>query len=311
MPTLREALLTFCKLDRSPFTNRQYRLVLSRLATDIGPQRDVSLVTYEDLVDYFAHQRTRGLKQSTLNGYLAIHKTFFAWCVERDYTDQSPTADLRLRKPPRNPADIKPIPPDDLRKIIELARWTSPRNYAMLMFLADTGCRVGGLESLKLPNLYLDAGYAIITEKGGDLVRVWFSPPTADALRRWLKHRPECDHDSVWTTTRPSNGYPPLKRGSISAVIRNLCIKAELDTIWSAHSIRHAVGVAWAKSEPVTVVQRKLNHKDAQVTLRYYFPFADDELARANQRNGLSALKSDDGDLPQIGPGPKGLKKVE
>jgi integrase len=311
MPTLAEALLTFCKLDRSPKTNEQYRLVLTRLAADIGPRRDVNLVRYEDLVDYFDQQRTRGLKQSTLNGYLAVHKTFFTWCVQRSYSERSPAADLRLRKPPRDPDAIKPIPPEDLRKIIELARWSSPRNHAILMFLADTGCRVTGLVSLLLSNLDLDDGHAFIVEKGGDMVRVLFSPPTAEAIQRWLKYRPSCSHDYVWTATRPGSDWPALQESGVADAIRRLCVKAELAEIWGPHAIRHAVGVAWAKSgAPVTLTQRKLNHKHSSTTMDYYYPFADEELLKYSKRNALAALKDDDSDLPQIRPKPKSSKKV-
>lgn len=300
MTTLHEALLTFVRLDRSPYTNRQYERVLTRLAIDIGPQRDVKLIRYEDLVDYFARQRGRGLKPITLNSYLSVHKSFFNWCVERKYIEQSPAADVRLRKPPRDQTKQRAIPPDELRAIVEYARIVSPRNYALLLFMIDTGCRVGGLVSLTRANLDLENGTAILIEKGQVQHRAMFTERTTSALQRWLKLRPECGHDHVWTGQGPE--YTALTRHAVNYVMYRLCERTGASRLWSPHSIRHAVGHAWAKAGvPLSTTARKLGHANKSITAEYYYPDDDEYLREMTRRHALVAL-DDEADLPRIVP---------
>lgn len=301
MPTFSEALLTFCKLDRSPYTNRQYELVLTRLAADIGPQRDISLIRYEDLVDYFSRQRARGLKPITLNSYLSVHKSFFNWCIERGYIEQSPAADVRLRKPKRDQTKQRAIPPDELRAIVEYARIVSPRNYALLLFMIDTGCRVGGLISMTCANLDLVENTAILIEKGNMQHRAMFTERTAAALQRWLKLRPVCDHDYVWTGQGPE--YKALTRHAVSYIMYRLCERTGASRLWGPHAIRHAVGHAWAKAGvPLSTTARKLGHANKSITAEYYYPDDDEYLREMTQRNALAALNDDQADLPRILP---------
>lgn len=298
MPTLHEALLTFLQVDRSPLTNQQYRMVLTKLVTAIGPQRDIALIRYEDLVDYFAQLQRTNIRQSTLSGYLSVTKSFFNWATERRYIERSPAADVRVRKPRRDPARLKAIPPDELKALVEYARITSPRNHALLLFLADTGCRAGGLASLTRMNLQIEEGWAMLIEKGDSPYRALFGEETAAALSKWLSRRPAADHDYVWTGQGPH--YAPLTTGGVAAIIRRLCERTGASRLWGPHSIRHAVGHAYAKAGvPVTVTQRKLGHRSPKVTMEYYYPEDDEYLAQVSRRNALAALRTENDLQPQ------------
>jgi integrase/recombinase XerD len=289
MPTLTEALRTYLQIERRPLTIKQYRLVLTTLITQLGAARQVNRVSFEDLIDVQAGLRSK-LSASTVANYTSIYKAFFAWCAQRGYCDQSPAADLVRRRP--RPRSDRAIPADELRAMVDYARVTSSRDYAILMFLADTGCRVGGLISLQCANLSLDAGVALLTEKGGMLHRALFSPATADALRRWLSHRPAVDHDYVFIGRGPGH---PLTRGAINSLFKSLCRKCHLSRIWTPHAIRHAVGHAYAKAGvPATITQKKLGHADVATTLSYYYPTSDSYLDLVSARLSLSALKSDE-----------------
>ncbi|MAS33579.1 MAG: hypothetical protein CL610_06205 [Anaerolineaceae bacterium] len=293
MPTLHEALLTYLQMDRSPQTRIQYQSVLTRLVRDIGPQRDVTIIRYEDLVDYFDRLRQRGLKQITLKSYLNVVRTFFTWCVRRQYILVSPAEDLRVRTPTRDPNQHKAIPPDELTRMVEYARITSPRNHAILLFLADTGCRVGGLVSLTIPNLHIDEQWALLHEKGGKYHRAFFGEETRHALEVWLSKRPDVSHDFVWTG--PGTGYEPLGRAAVSALVRRIAIKTDASKAWGPHSVRHAVGWALAKrGVPVTVTQRKLGHSNPNVTMEFYYPDEEAYVIEVSRRHSLAALEQPD-----------------
>ena len=290
MPSLQTALHTYLLIDRAPTTNKQYYLVLTKLVSAIGPARDVGRVTHEDLLDYFADLRAR-LKPATITNYTAITKAFFAWCVKRSYIDRSPAAGLVCRKPQRDPSKRMDVPGDELALMVEFARTTSPRNHALMLFLVDTGCRVGGAASLQIKHLHLDTGLALIQEKGGRWVKVRFGGETASVLQRWLTVRPTADHDYIWTGKAPR--YAPLKPASISAVVASLARRVGASQPWRGHSVRHAVGHAYAHAgAPLTLTQRKLNHADPLITARYYYPDSDADLEVVSERLSLAPLRS-------------------
>lgn len=290
MPTLAAALDTYLKLERSPETNKQYRYILGKLIAAIGPARNLERITYEDLLDYLS---SLTIAASTRSNYTVLVKTFFKWCVEVEYLDQSPARRLKVKKHRRPPNQTRAIPPDDLRAVVEYARVTSPRNYAALLFLADTACRIGGLLSLRLENLHIDEGYAWIMEKGSRWQLVHFGADTADALRRWLRSRPAAQHTFVWTGQGPD--YAPLKDNAVRYFLRAICQKLGLQRVWFPHAFRHAVAFAWADAGvPPTVVQHKLGHADPSITLEFYYPETDERVITTSRRLALQALKEPD-----------------
>lgn len=290
MPKLKQALTTYLHIERAPTTNKQYTYVLERMVADLGPGRAVERVTYEELIEYLAGLSVR---PSTKRGYTSIIKAFFNWCVAMDYIEVSPAR--RIKRGPRRgePAQPRAIPADELRRIVEYVKLDSPRNYALILFMADTGCRVGGLCSLRLENLHIDQGYAWLEEKGGHFQLALFGVDTADALRRWLKKRPAVDHTFVWTGQGPA--YAPIKTNGVRYILATLSRKTDCSREWFPHAIRHAVAYAWANAGvPATLVARKLWHSDAKITLDNYYIETDDALRMTQQRLSLQALKPAD-----------------
>ena len=94
--------------------------------------------------------------------------------------------------PGRERREPKAISVADLERLLAACD-DSPvglRNEAMFRFLADTGCRVAGMLGLKRANLYLDQGYAVVSEKFSRDRAVPFIASTADTIRKWLSERP-------------------------------------------------------------------------------------------------------------------------
>src|SRR5687768_3847046 len=74
MPTLKDALTDFLRVERSPQTTRHYRRFLAPFVDAIGPARDVRRVTFDDISDYFAAYRPR-VRASTLCQYANVCKS--------------------------------------------------------------------------------------------------------------------------------------------------------------------------------------------------------------------------------------------
>lgn len=287
MPSLQQAITTFLQIERRPATNLQYRRVLEQMAEAIGPANQVERISYEILLDYQAALRQR-VNASTVAGYSSVMKSFFNWCARRNYCSVSPAADLIRKKPRKDLSENRAVPPDELRRMIEYARVTSARNYAILLLLADSGCRVGALCSLTWKNLHLDSFYADAVEKGGVPGRLLFGEETAAALATWKKE---------WEQSYAAD-YPfvfGIKRGAVEALIKTISRKAKCSRDWFPHAFRHAVGHAYARAGvPATITARKLNQRDVGVTLNYYYPTHDPYLESVSQRLSLASLKSEE-----------------
>ncbi len=286
-PTLQQVLNTFLQIDRSPQTNKNYQAFLSRLVEALGPAKKVKGVKFEDLVNYLSEFQGT-VAQSTFAQYTLITKVFFNWCAHQHYIPYSPAAGLVARTPTVDPSKSRAIPTDALDKLIELAR-PKPRDYAIMLFLADTACRAGGCASLRISRLYLNEGSAIVREKGGVMVEVFFETPTALALDRWLAVRPKVDHDYVFIRNGPGT---PLRPAGISGVVKRLAERAGLDD-YTAHWIRHWVAESYVENgESPNTVQHKLNHANVKTTISSYFPRHNRDVRAASKRNSLRGLKS-------------------
>lgn len=265
MVTLQEAAEMFVSVDRSAATNRNYKQCLNALAAGIGEERPIGEITYADLLRYTVALKPR-ISPSTFAQYVTIIKVFFGWGVDVKLILDSPAGALKARRPPKDPAIERAMPPEHLQAMLDVA-YAKPRNYAILMFFADTGARVGGVASLRLSKLDLEANEAVIIAKGGRPYKVYFCEPTASALQRWLAVRPQTEHDYVFTA---SGEHQPLTKSSITDMIRSLSTNT-MGIAYGPHSIRHAVGHALAKAGvPVTVTQQKLGHQNPENTLIYY-----------------------------------------
>lgn len=302
MPTLKEALHYFLLEERRPKTQALYRNTLAELIRAIGPDREIARIQFEDLADYFARRRdVDQLKPATLLTYIAITKAFFNWTAAHRYVAESPAKHLKRRAPAHDPARDRAVPTDELERMAAYARVTNPRNHALLLFLIDTGCRAGGAASLRRATLDLTAGTAILDEKGGKRFKARFGAETATALRRWLELRPPADHDQVWTGKKPR--YLPLSAQAISQVVQSLARHTGASREWGAHSIRHAVGHAYAEAGlPPTVTQQKLGHSDVLVTLTHYYPDSEAYVDAVSRAHPLLALK------PPVSPEPEAPK---
>ena len=225
---------------------------------------------------YHPQDSDSGLSPHTIHGYVRITRRFFRWMADEGMIETNPAARLKLPHLPKEPP--KAISSIDLDRLLEAAE-PDPRDYAIVCFLADTGCRVGGLVGVRLSELDLDNGSAIVREKGrgGWKSRtVYFNSRTRSALLRWLEVRPESDADAVFLS-KAQNG--PLTTCGVYQLLKRLARKAGVEGQFNPHAFCHA----WAREAlrngaDLGTVSQLLGHEDETVTIRFYARWASDEL---------------------------------
>ena len=228
-----------------------------------------------------------GLTSETLHGYVRAARRFFAWLVEENILTNNPAKRFELPPIPKRPK--AGISDRDREAMLEYAQ-KNPRDYAMLMFAADTGCREAGIAGLRLKDLNIDRGRAIVFEKGrggnGKGRTVYFLNDTAIALRKWMHVRPK-DCDFVFSSKR-SGG---LTVTGVYQVFKRIAIATRVRGKWSPHQWRHWRARKWAeRGMNLGIVAQLLGHTDVKVTSEYYGTFADADLQKAHQKYSLGDI---------------------
>lgn len=269
-------------VGRSPFTLAWYRQYITRLISFLG---DASLdtVTVDDLRAFLASLRSakkkyeteQTLSAATVAGYVRAIKAFFNWLEKNDYVGPNGNIARRLKMPRLPKSEPKAISDDDLLKMFDAAK-DSPRDFAMVRFLADTGCRIGGLGDLRLSDLHLEQCQAVVTEKGRVMRTVFFDADTASALHAWLDIR-KSETDFVFV----SDDGRRLTRWGYRAIFDRLKRRAGIRGRANPHSFRHRFARSYIKhGGDLGTLSDLMGHSDVLVTKQAYAIFQVQELQR-------------------------------
>lgn len=275
----------------SPHTRTWYRKCLTPMVDSLGANRLLSDLAESDLFEYAS---TLGRKYSgspfTLHAHLRAMKRLFRWLYKKDILPVNLSADIRLPRLPRQ--GRKGISDSNLKAILEASR-ASKRDYAMLMFLASTGIRRGGLANLKLSDLNLDQTddrlrrRATVLEKGNKERTVIMNRETLVALEDYLTERPkpDIDRDYVFLCRSPGQPWHRISEDGISGMVERYKAELGLTGPCSPHQFRHR----WARSKlmqgmELSQVSKLLGHEDVSLTVRYYGQFDIDQLQDAYDR---------------------------
>jgi integrase/recombinase XerD len=291
-----EALAVACIADgRSAATVADYRRKLGYLLAFLG-DRPVDGVTVDDLRRYVADMRSRntlyvghayktesagGLATATLATRIRAVRRLFRWLHDEGVIEVNPAQRLKIPRLQRGRRP-KAISELDMRRILETAS-SDVRDYAVVLFLADTGCRRGGLVGLRLGDLELAAGRASVTEKGDKRRVVFLSQLTVTAMRAWLAVRPAVDDDHVWLS---HNTGEPLTGDGVSQILQRLGKRAGCEGPHGAHSFRHGFARQWILSDgDMGTLADVMGHSEVSTTWASYACFTQDELQQQHARH--------------------------
>lgn len=118
-----------------------------------------------------------GLSPESVSTHIRCLHTFFRWCAS-EYGIDNPMTNVKYPQP--QTGRPKAANPRDFIALLEATGegQAGARDKAILTFLADTGCRLGGLLSLTIQDLDLSRRRAIIQEKGNTTRIVFFTSYT-------------------------------------------------------------------------------------------------------------------------------------
>jgi integrase/recombinase XerC len=296
---LQEAVELFL-LNYRQSTQTAYRKDLARLADFVGPGRPLASVTSVQIVEWIQHLRTQNVKYAThpkrpaergplapATLYKAIKtvKVFFNWAVTQKLLSSSPADHIRNPRP-GDTIEGRAASPEEMSAVINAAR-TNPRDYAVVLLLAESGCRRGDIASLRLQDLDLAHMCAYVVGKGEKRRAIYFDHDAVEALAAWLRARPATENDRVFVTAKGE----PLSGQAVYQIAARRSREAGLERTVNPHRFRHGVATALAAERlKPTAIQRYLGHSSIATTMRYIHATEEDmhEAARilAGQRIG-------------------------
>ncbi len=240
---------------------------------------------------YLIVRQNEGKSQTTLHHDAICAKVFLSWCVKNDLLERSLLAEYEVRNAPRPP---KYMPTEvDMRGLLQAAHdyWDTAknpgirfepvtkrvfhrdRNYAVLLGLLDTACRIGEMLSLKVGDY--DRGGRQITireSKGRESRPIPVSREWADVLDVWLKVRARImkdvpkEEDEGWVFLSEFNTR--LDEGRFLKVLKRYAAFASASDQITLHSLRRYSLNRLAKNN-ILGAQAIAGHKETKTTLLY------------------------------------------
>lgn len=208
-------------------------------------------------------------------------KTCFSWLKRMGFVNENVFAKVPLV---RRPQLVKPpFSPDEVQRLLDgqdRARAGGARNYALLLFLLDTGVRASECIALDVEDLDWERSRAFIRHGKGEKQRwVGFGDRTATALRTYVNCFRDAQPGALFLT---STGHAMTTAGTLEVLLRRIGERAEVPKV-HPHRFRHTFATWAIESGAREIdVQMLLGHSDLTMTQRYARTYTSEQAVRAH-----------------------------
>jgi len=267
--------------NASVHTLAWYRAKTGLLLDSLGDDRELEAITVHDLRRWLTWlQKERPRSDVTRASDVRFCRIFFGWCEREGLLPLSPAARLKVPRPPRK--EPRHLTDDELARLLAAARESCACEYALIRFIADTGCRASGAAGLTLEDLNFGQLRARLYEKGRKERWAYFSLETVHALIRCLTDRIAglCPQDPLFV----DRAGKPLDRHRIRRIFDRLGKAAGVEPC-SPHRLRHSFARRLlANGADLGTVKELMGHTDIQTTYNEYALWLPSELPARHAR---------------------------
>jgi len=264
----------------------------------------VDEITVESFTRYQLAMETQGLKLSTRHRKAASLRVFAHFLVRHYGLDPELLDAIVLHEvPEKDPQPLKEsqykallfeagqVKSQDKPESRAKARSLALRNVAIIQVLLQTGIRLSELTALTLDDLDLpperrgakaEGGSVRVTRKGGDEKLLALNSKAVEAIRAYLKVRPQSQARHVFL----ARSGEPLTNRAVQKMFKTVAARAGVK--WShVHNLR-ATHVTYhlAHGTNIVEVQKNTGHRNLK-TLQKYAGVVDQYYREAMEKNAL------------------------
>lgn len=275
--------------NRSPKTISGYMDVLNRFREFLELERLAKLIEElgrNEIREYVRHLQNstrwsgranmgsgRGkLSSHTVQVHVRALKAFWGWLFREGYVEENPLANYRL--PKAKQALVKTLDHEQFKKLlggIDRSTASGAKYYSIFLLLLDSGVRISELVSIKMDDLDLVRGLALVLGKGQRERWVPFSGRTRKELVRFIKSYRGQLCRSVSAYVFPAETGDHISANSVQQRMRRLAKDVGLEgTRVSPHVFRHTFATqAFAGGADPFALKEILGHRILETTLKY------------------------------------------
>lgn len=233
-----------------------------------------------EAVEQWRDAKAEHVKSGTVNHYLTVLQTFFAWCNERGICDE-----LTVDKPKAEQREYTLLDETDIETILN-AKKPKPNQKnackarAIVITLLQTGIRSGELRALKPGDLDFESKTITIKHGKGDKRRIVpFPKASREAIIDYLKTRPAdispdmplfVNNAEQQFGGKAGGEYHAYTKAGLNALVARYVYKLTGKQI-HCHTLRHSAAAYWDNNDvPIRAVQQALGHKSIHTTESVY-----------------------------------------
>lgn len=256
---------------------RQLRFFLT-FAHNAGAD-DLTDVDVHLLRRYFAAGLQRGLSPASIRTAAQTLRVFLNWTVTEGLRDASPMTRVKLPKLDAPNPDY--FSTNDVRTLLDMA--TNSRDRALVLFLLDTGARLGETAALSVGDVDIATGRVFLRAhtKSRRPRSVFLGQRARVALADYLAESPT-PAGALWVKL---DGKTPLATIGLQEIIKRLGRRAGVHPC-GPHRFRRT-HARWSLRAGMEIehLRRLLGHSDDEL-LQYYVSLDDDDLRAAHMTHG-------------------------
>lgn len=282
---LAETYLTACEVEgKANTTIRGYRESLSRVqevGAELGFPSELEGYTVQHVYQFLGVLRERGASRAYQHRLHREVKAFFSWCKRHDLVTENVFARVPLVKLEQQ--IVQPFSPDDIRRLLGAIDRTTKmgrRDYALVLFLLDTGVRASECVSVQLDDVDWERGRVRVLHGKGQKQRwVGLGEQAREALREYLPVRGDGPGPLFFSMR--------LKRGmhshALNVLFSRLGVRAGVAHVYP-HRFRHTFATWAIRSQAREIdVQSLLGHSSLTMVQRYARTYSSEQAVLAHE----------------------------